>query len=530
MNATMNNVTAHVPASSNWLISFVVFGTALIAPPLVSAMPMTVREILKEVNALVPEIKDPGERDVILERMATLQARIGDYDAARKSLSGMKLNRGNAMSRILVPGLINAGRLDQVNELIQGIEPGIGGRENALVSVAEAEARNGNVDEALRIAGSIDENWAQHLDALHKIGTVQASSGDLDGALKTLSGVLDEYPHALWDIVTPMAKAGDVEKALDFIARVPQDYVQDYARWGVVRGQIAAGDLDGASKTAESMVGRHPKSLALAEIARSEFERGKAGEGRARLQGAARIAVDIPGSFIQGDALWQIASVQASVGDLEPALETARFIRAEGMRQHALGLILSARADAGDVDGVRRTAAIYANGADDEQNSYANCLIAKASSRAGDVEGARRLIDTFDADDRLCALNVISIDRAAVGDITEALQAAREMESGSWRKDSALHEISEYQAKMGDVRGAVQTISQIRSERSKADALHDLAKSAASQGGGASDFRWASRIKEPFQRASVLLGIAEGRMATSTDDQGQPTSAGTENK
>ena len=272
----------------NWLMGFVVLAAALSAPACVSAMPVTAQDILKEVNVLVLKMKGPDERDVTLERMAMLQSKMGDYDAARKSLSGMDLNRGNAISRILVPGLIKAGRLDQAKELTQGIEPGSGGRENALASVAEAEARNGNIDEALSIASSIDEKWAQHLDAFRKIATVQASSGDLEGALKTLLRVIDEKPYALWDIVTPMAKAGDVEKALSFIAGVPQDYGRDYARWGVIRGQIAAGDLEGASRTAESISGRHPKSLALMEIARGEFESGKTAEGSARLRGSAR--------------------------------------------------------------------------------------------------------------------------------------------------------------------------------------------------------------------------------------------------
>jgi hypothetical protein len=109
-------------------------------------------------------------------------------------------------------------------------------------------------------------------------------------------------------------------------------------------------------------------------------------------------------------------------------------------------------------------------------------------------------------------LQLISIDRADAGDITEALRTVHEMEAG-FEKDTALLGIAASQARMGDVRGAVKATSQIQSERSKGDALYQIAKIAARQDGPARDFRWAAKSKDPFQRASVLLGLAEGMMA-----------------
>lgn len=505
----------------------------------------TPEAILLEVKRLVPQIplKYGSERDSTLRGLAGVQAKMGDYKGARESLSQMELNQEMWIEAILIDSLISAGQLEEAKQTAEAIGANeIGARILSLV--AEAYAKNGRVDDALRIASGIDKKYDLY-NVYGLIARAQAQAGDVDGALKTSEKFLNAHGlpggdfrkwYAVSAIVKSMAEAGKVDDARVFIAGVEQPYGRDYGLWGVVQGQLAAGDLEGAIATSESIPAPHAKALALHDIAKVEIETGKRDDGIARLRNAARIGKEIADSRAQGGALWAIASRQAKAGDVEGALQSAAMIEGRlpdddaimhtDQKRDALARILGTRADAGDIEGVRKTiAALHDSFGDADKelsfglsvgdkfvgrNSTVDALV-QAHVRAGDIDGAMKIVGTLPNDKASFGLTDIAQAYAEGGDMTEALRITGEIKE-VWQKDGTLSGIALEQAKAGSVSDAVRTISQMQRGDEKDRALYALGNIQVETSGRGGDFEWVGKLKEPSEQTSALLGIASAMM------------------
>ena len=290
------------------------------------------------VKSFIRGSKISNARDVVAAEVAAALASAGDFDAAF-SWSEKVENRGNVLGEI---ALAASSYLDRevARRFVREAAERHGRIELpersylGLGALAEAQARIGEVDAAKRTAkvsgggpfGDEPEMTALRVEALCRVSGVESKAGDLVGARQTLRdavGLLDAGPRT-------GGRSGRYRR--------------------IARGQMAVGDLDGATRSFEATKGRNPEDLAL--LARAQAARGEHAEARATF-GRALGEVDrlVAERTTPDSELAELAEVQAMAGDVPGALKAARAIFDETRRAWAAERVVAARAMAGDVAG-----------------------------------------------------------------------------------------------------------------------------------------------------------------------------------
>jgi hypothetical protein len=88
--------------------------------------------------------------------------------------------------------------------------------------------------------------------------------------------------------------------------------------------------------------------------------------------------------------------------------------------------------------------------------------------------------------------------------------------------DDALAGIAPTQAEAGDLKGALETVTRIRDETSKAAALDDLAQVLASAGHENEALVLAAQQTSPAVKARALLGVILGKTKAKLPKQKSP--------
>ena len=347
-----------------------------------------------------------------------------------------------------------------------------GGRADALLEIATAQAQEGEFAAALETAETIDrDSYRAH--ALREIATAQAQAGEFAAALETAETIdRDSYrAHALREIATALAKAGE----------------QAGARSTFVAALETAGEIAGEIDDART------RAVALAETAAAQAEAGELAAARGTFAAALELAGEIEDAGSGASALGEIAAAQAQMGELAPALEMAGEIDDEWWRAWALKAIAAAKAKAGELEGARATfaAAPEAAGEIDDEWSRASALeaIAAAQAKAGELEGARATFaaalelvrEIEDEWSRASALNAIAAAQAQAGEFARALGTAAAIDREPQRA-WALGTIAAAQAQAGELRGALQTAGGIHRMASREKALRAIAAAQVQAG------------------------------------------------
>ena len=229
---------------------------------------------------------------------------------------------------------------------------------------------------------------------------------------------------------------------------------------------------------------------ALCGVAQAQADAADKQTARKTIKSAmsAAMSIDKPGNE-RVLALCVVALTQAGMGDVEPAVETARKIGDENARVLVLDVIPSAstKMKENDTPASKLTPSMVLEGAkagilqDWQRMRHEQAL---AQAEAGDVDGAlatARSIDSAEARARsLCAV------RTKAGNFDGALAAARDI-GNEWRRSNALLDIALARTKTGDIDGASAVARGIDDERCRSDALCDIALAQAEAGdiGGA---------------------------------------------
>jgi beta-lactamase regulating signal transducer with metallopeptidase domain len=463
------------------------------------------------------------ERIYALIQIAGVQVRAGDHEAARRTFR-------------------------QAEELA-----GTVGLDDSTFSphilhwVVQAETRHGFRDEAVaaarrlsRLAEAPTGRDSQKADLYRNLIESQIQLGDRAGAEETLQAarkvfttsndpVLLNYGPAF--IVSNQAASGDLAGALrmvrdpDVFRRVRPESVENIrhdALFHIVRA-IKANNREGADQVlaealrvvadreyARPWIRTVMRNQDLEEIAWAYARFGQFDEA---LKSARMIdAENLPGGlaeepkatfldeqrFRKVEALAGVSREQAKAGDRAGALGTAReaariaeIIRSEPHKYmptwHAAGVL----AAAGDFDGARRLADTLSR--DHRIGIYED--IAAAQRDAGDAAGARttlraaldlarQRLTTFDAADRdrkgpvnperYRLLEGVARLQARLGDVKEAIETTTRINSGNQRIE-ALKGIATDLASAGDLDGALKAIGEINSPQSEAEALKSVA-------------------------------------------------------
>jgi hypothetical protein len=376
-----------------------------------------------------------------------------------------------------------------------------------LMDIAIAQAKAGDVAEALKTADAIQEDpaskYSAKASALHGIGTAQAGAGDFRGALQTA--------HAIPKVSLDSREGAPVP--LQTAAQSP------IAFHDIAVAQADAGDTNSALQTATLINEGFYRVPALVHIATIQCKSEKEA-AKATLRDALRIAKTLHEHSLvpsRAGAFMMIAAAQVKAGDVKDALSTAdavENVKDANQREHAaddkasvLGGIAVAQAETGDVKGALK-AAEGIKQQFDIPSAKASALagIALAQAKAGDRAGAeltfRQALESVGAfkqkiqtpDEKYVlggfvkiSMQHIAIARAKAGNFKGALETAMAIEADV----DALREIAVLQAKAHDQAGARSTcaqaldvVSKIENPSWKISALVEIAKAQVEIGDG----------------------------------------------
>lgn len=347
-------------------------------------------------------------------------------------------------------------------------------------------------------------------EALMNIALVQASAGDGPAALATASVIRLAYSEEAgpYYVAWALARRGDVAEARRIAQSIRHGFMRANALSDIAVVQAEAGDLPGALATAELTPSEADHVEALADIALAQLRVGAAAGALATLQQAVPLARSQPEGPARNRAIMAVVEVYAHAADFRTALALTS-LAAPSARDQLHWEIASAQAAAGDVVGARRTDVVSA-----ERRGY----LATALAEGGHLDLARESLARVSGDqNRIEALRHVAVVLAkrqqrdgAVRAFLEARTLASRLSDPLWRT-CRLQKIAESQGKAGFVADALDTVTAIGAEsRERAHALRAIAHARAGQGHLQEVLKWAGRRSDPLERASALLGAAEG--------------------
>jgi tetratricopeptide (TPR) repeat protein len=457
--------------------------------------------------------------------------------------------------------LVQAGQPDHAvriaEELQRAGDIGSPGRWG-LMTLAEALARAGQLEDAERVAAAIDDSWTRTW-ALVRIAEALAGAGQFEDAQR----VAAQAERAAADIDKPWDRAQARVKIAEALARVGQLEDAERVAAGIeypkfrVEAQVKisdvlarAGHLEGAKRLAGEA------ELAAADID-DPLDRVSVLTGLAVALAAAgqledalrlRVAAYIDDPFgRQEEPLERIAEALAGADRFEDALRVAADIDDRSWRARALARISEALAGAGQLEDALRVAVDI-----DDRSWRAEALtrIAEALAGAGHLEGAQRVAgeaertaaDIDNLRSRTVALTGLAGALAGAGQLEDARRVAAHVERVAADIDKpgdraeALVTLAEALAQAGQFEDAQRVTVAIEQPDSRVEALASIAEAlaAAEQLEDAERVageveRVAADIDKPGDRAERLVTLAEALAGAGQLEDAQRVAAAIDN-
>jgi hypothetical protein len=298
----------------------------------------TIRKALAVAAAM--SLEDPDDSRYkfhALEMIAWVQADTGDFAGARKTadqirksdvLGARDLHRFPRAWALLgiAQAQARAGKLEEAVRTAKDIEDGESGKGLAFLAVVKALAKARRWDRALATAGLIDEKDMRRSEAFSTVARLQARAVDRAAAGKTLEKALaaaEKLPaegvfannraFALLKVAEVQLDLGEEKAAARSLASIPERLKADMDHFLVSR-KVEARDFKGALEAAEKLP-------------------------------PARTPWDVWSS--RDAALAVVATAQAKAGDFKGAEETLGKVRQQGSKISASAGVAVALARAG---------------------------------------------------------------------------------------------------------------------------------------------------------------------------------------
>lgn len=393
-------------------------------------------------------------------------------------------------------------------------------RSRTLADVAAARAVMGEVTKAVATAGAIADGKARD-SALARVAAAQARSGVFEGALTTAAAI--EHHAARASAFAWIAHAQDAaalsSKARDAIARAfaaateiedPEKRVRSLIQVAQLRpAPVGWREMRLASIDAVRSH-RWGADLYLSSVSRdSETPVAPIDSSvtRAALAAAVQAALGIEDLAKRRTALSQVAEIQIATGNLVAALSTV-----EGIGDTSSVNLRWSQSTAEVTGSGTPTGFVSSTGVKDRILTE----IAKAQGAAGDADGMLLTVGKIanplirvGAMARLANYFVRNHDHAIARTLVEAALTSAEQVERDVRRSTALTEVAEMQAALGDSAAALATAQKIEDDGSGRNALARIARVlAASQPQTA-----VQGIEDANLRTLALIAMAERRVA-----------------
>jgi hypothetical protein len=350
----------------------VFFSVPVFSVPAHAGPPRTVvtpTALLLEARGVTATIDDRAERSAALDPILVAQIEI-DPSGARETLKlypkqPKKLNYLTALAAVHA----EAGNIAETERIYAEIvvedrssRPAKLAAANALGQVAIAYANKRNIEEAFLTLERLKERTKQEPAAIvgtvtAKLADAQAKQGDVDGAVKTAASIVGDNPYPLMKIVGDLARTGKNKQVQGIVSRL-DDGASQYAQWGIVQAKIQQDRPRDAQVTASAIKPGHAKASALLELATYHREHKAQPLALTLLQEAEASARSTVDNWAQVDILWRIAAATAMAGDAARAIYIAKSIEKDGPRSSAIFDIAQAQAKQGDYAGAFNTAGL----------------------------------------------------------------------------------------------------------------------------------------------------------------------------
>lgn len=330
------------------------------------------------------------------------------------------------------------------------LEPLPGNKDNAWVTVVEIQASKGNITGAEQTLARISEQIAR-ANALSHIAIAYAAGGDIQRALQLSAEIPENYAArgaALYRIAEIQAKNGDVPAAL----RTVQDVwrANPYSLIPLMQLHLATGSPDEAVQLTEltedhgfksyllwavtmaeknrmrqlnvaaTIPVRGVKALTYKDIAHRQLAEGDVQGCLDSLSIATQEAPAVYNIYARADLQWRIATLYARAHDITQSRKVALTIELEGHRNFALREIVGVQAQAQDYEGALQTALLGKG--DDSLMDYALSRIAERQVAVETLDRAMETIAKIKSDEaRTTAYASVAASAAEAGKITHAL-------------------------------------------------------------------------------------------------------------
>jgi hypothetical protein len=245
--------------------------------------------------------RSPAAESVFVESLEVAKA-IGDDFQKEEALSSISIQLG-----------WNAKDPDRARRAVELMKD----QDRGAATVARALARKGDFESAARLARSINSSFWSTV-ALSDVATQQAKGGQRSAASALLSQLASSAPtHGIKNVAVAQAAIGDIEGALKTLARVSQEYEQ---------------------------------ADVIIALASAEAERGRRNEAMEYFSKATASARVLERETWRSWRLSAIAIAQAKVKYFDDAYQTVSLIEEEATRRNALQRVAleHGRAGAGD--------------------------------------------------------------------------------------------------------------------------------------------------------------------------------------
>ncbi len=259
-------------------------------------------------------------------------------------------------------------------------------------------------------------------------------------------------------IARALIKAGDKTGALALARSFEPGLLRNSAYGAIAESQAAAGNLKEALKTAHFIGDPYHNSRAIEAVV---LEYVRSSNFKSAIETAQLIKSDV----LRIGALTEIAAAQVKAGDTVGAFQLVDRAQDDYGKSRIVGGIAAAQVEQGENDAALKTAANFKGKSFSDWPLYE---VAKALARAGNLRMAREMAEKLREQLRFVTWEEIAVEQAKMGDVKGALELASSIPRPIHRYDNlpsvqlgAIGRIANAQAQTGDFKGALETAALI---------------------------------------------------------------------
>lgn len=301
-------------------------------------------ESLRQAVQVATEIKDEGLLLEAAESYSSMQSFEKAFEVIESI--GSELTKGAALNRVIanlhqVTDLKSATSiLQRATQIANALQRGVG-KENSLISIAEAQLQNGDHQAALLTVSGIDLTVIRSYN-LERVAHLQEKAGDTIGARRTLKLAFEasKRPERKFDgvnastMVRAQAQIGDIIGAKQTVKAT--DGSDPYAMIELAAALTESGDLVGAFDTIRPIQDLNQRAQALGRLAEEQAKLGEGPGTELSLQQAFLLTYAIESFSERTRAFAEVFQKQLTVGYLLRQIGEKRA--KDGKANEALGL------------------------------------------------------------------------------------------------------------------------------------------------------------------------------------------------